>query len=90
MELDGDGDSEHDVEANTFKISDRQRFINGRSALEKFARRNLRKVDTFDRVECFGNSYDKEACDYIAETIAARASERLWFVDFSNMFVTRQ
>ena len=47
-------------------------------------------VDKFSMVECFGNSYDEAACEYIAKIIKERASDDLWYVDFSNMFVTRQ
>lgn len=46
-------------------------------------------VDKFSMVECFGNSYDEEACEHIAKIIKERANDDLWYVDFSNMFVTR-
>ena len=52
-------------------------------------KRNLAKVDEFTMVECFGNSYDEDACKYIAEIIEKRATDKLWYVDFSNMFDTR-
>ena len=38
-----------------------------------------------------GNSYSREACEYIAELIRTKADkEHFWYVDFSNMFVGRK
>jgi len=71
------------------KISDRSKFFNGKKKLRKFLKRNLAKFDDFTSIECFGNSYDLEACEFIAETITERASDDLHTVNFSNMFVQR-
>ena len=46
-------------------------------------------VDGFTSVECYGNSYDPSSCEYIAELIREKASDELYYADFSNMFVTR-
>ena len=54
----GESDSDHEVNTTMLKISDRQKFFNGKKGLKKFLKRNLTGVDTFDSVECFGNSYD--------------------------------
>ncbi len=86
----GESDSDHEVDTTIFKISDRQKFFNGKKSLKKFLKRNLTGVDTFEKVECFGNSYDKKACNHIARLIKTKASQDLSYVDFSNMFVTRQ
>ena len=41
----GDSDTDHEVESSTFKISDRQKFFNGKKSLRKFVKRNLNTVD---------------------------------------------
>lgn len=52
-----------------FKISDKGKLFNGTSKLRKFMKRNLAQVEEFNTIECFGNSYDLEACELIARTI---------------------
>lgn len=45
----------------------------------------------FKRFKCGGNSYNREACEYIADLIRTKADkEQFWQVDFSNMFVGRK
>lgn len=41
----GDSDTDHEVESSTLKISDRQKFFNGKKSLRKFVKRNLNTVD---------------------------------------------
>ena len=45
------------------------------------------KVDKISGIQCSGNSYDYEACNYLAtEVIQKKAGKKLQFADFSNMF----
>ena len=83
----GSSDSDHDIPEQCFKISEKSKFFNGKRRLRKFMKRNLAKVDEFTAIECFGNSYDLEACELIAKTISERSSEQLHSANFNNMFV---
>lgn len=48
-------------------------------------------VDLFTKIKCGGNSYSREACEYIAELVKTRADkEKSLEVDFCNMFVGRK
>lgn len=48
-----------------------------------------RTINEFSSVNCGGNSYSVEACEYLASVVKNSASEDLEFVDFGNMFVSR-
>ena len=54
----------------------------------------LEKVNntkTIAKIRCGGNSYSREACEYIAEIIKTKGDhESFWHADFSNMFVGRK
>ena len=47
----------------------------------------MSKISTIKGIECTGNAYDFEACNYLAqEVIQNRAGETLESADFSDMF----
>ena len=48
-----------------------------------------RTINEFSLINCSGNSYSVEACEFLASVIKNSASEDLEFVDFGNMFVSR-
>ena len=86
----GSSDSDHEVSDSCFKITEKTRFFDGKRRLRKFVKRNLAKAGSFTSVECYGNSYDLEACEVIAKIIKTRSSEELHTVYFNNMFIQRQ
>ena len=86
----GSSDSEHEPEDRVLCIREKKKFFNHRKHLEKFVKKQLGKVDEFDRVECCGNSYDLTSCEYIAELIESKGSNDLYSANFSNMFVTKK
>ena len=57
--------------------------------LQKFIRKDVDRIhrDGFNTIECYGNSYNATSCECIAELISRKASEKLWYADFSNMLV---
>jgi len=86
----GTSDSDHSCSDRELKIREKRKFFNCKKHLAKFIRRTLGKIEAFDRIECFGNSYDESSCRYIAELIEEKGSDEFYYADFSNMFVTRR
>lgn len=86
----GSSDSDYEPEDQIFKIREKKKFFNQRKHLEKFVRKQLDKIDSFNAIECSGNSYDTTACSYIGELIESKGSEDFHSADFSNMFVTKR
>ena len=83
--------SETEIEEDRlFKIPEQAVFFNSKQEVLDFINVNSEFVDNFNRIECFGNSYDESSCSYVAELIAEKSSPGLHYADFSNMFVTRQ
>lgn len=85
----GSSDSDRDETEGLLRIAEKKKLFNSRKQLEKFLKRTLGKVSSFDRIDCSGNSYDLTSCEYIAELVTEKSRENLWQVNFSNMFVTR-
>jgi len=87
----GTSDSSHSSEEDrVLKIREKAKFFNCKKHLAKFIRKSVGKIEAFDRIECYGNSYDESSCKYIAELIEEKSSDELYYADFSNMFVTRR
>ena len=42
--------------------------------------------DSFDRIECCGNTYESPATQYIADLIKCKGAEDFHYADFSDMF----
>lgn len=67
-----------------------KKFETGKE-LEAFILELASNTELFSRIKCGGNSYSREACEFIAELIRTKADkEKFWQVDFSNMFVGRK
>lgn len=59
--------------------------------LEAFLKQQIATTGLIKKIRCGGNSYSREACEYIAEIIKTKADhEHFWYADFSNMFVGRK
>lgn len=75
----------------SFEIKASQKKFDSAKELEEYIHANSSTVELFKRIKCGGNSYSREACEYIAELIRTKADkEEFWEVDFSNMFVGRK
>ena len=67
-----------------------KKFETGKE-LDEFIHELVSSTELFSRIKCGGNSYSREACEFIAELIKTKADkEKFWEVDFSNMFVGRK
>ena len=50
----------------------------------------MKHIDGFLSIEAGGNSYSAESCEYIAELIEEKSSQRMFRADLSNLFVSRK
>ena len=89
-DVSGSSDSSHEEVDALLQIRPKSKFFNSRKQLEKFLKKSLSKIESFDQIACSNNSYDLTSCGYIAELINEKGTDGLWFADFSNMFVTRK
>ena len=48
------------------RIKPKDRTFETKAEIERFIRKQLLKADSFTGIQCSGNSYDYEACDYLA------------------------
>ena len=86
------GSDSEETKRRTFKISEKQKFLETSDDVEEFTKDELSDIpdEGFNRIVCSGNSYSGDACQMIEKIIDEKSSSDLYYADFSNMFVTRR
>ena len=78
-------------EESLFVIPSQSRKFETWKELEAFLEEQIATKDLISKIICGGNSYSREACEYIAEIIKTKGDlEKFYYADFSNMFVSRK